>query len=197
MYPVIATAKIPIMPEIERLKLSIPDELQDVIEIELVTGKSDLITTHRTERRRCQIQIDSRRWLALSTDIRNLLFWHQVARIQNGSIWSDRSIYISIAAGLGIAALDLFTQNIGLLTTSLLVAGLAGFRLYQKHLGEENLQRLTAADRDAIELAVKFGYERSTARKLLELAIKADLRQTRNRFNRDRDAARLQVLSLL
>jgi hypothetical protein len=128
--------------------------------------------------------------------VRNLLFWHEVARIKTGAIGSDRSKYIAITTGLGIASIELFTQNIGLLATSLLVAGLAGFRLYQKHVGERYLQRLTAADRDAIDLAVEFGYDREIARELLEAAIQTTARTATSKLSRDRSAARLQVLSL-
>jgi Protein of unknown function (DUF3318) len=183
--------------EIERLRLLIPDRLKHVIEVtSSVDLQSQSIFVQRREHHCCQIQIDSIQWHGLDIDVRNLLFWHEVARIDNGSIRSDRSEYMAISISLGIAALDLFTQNIGLLTTSLLVAGLAGFRLYQKHLGEQNLQRLTTADRDAIELAVKFGYERSTARDLLTLAIQITSRRSHGKFSRDRSATRLQVISL-
>jgi Protein of unknown function (DUF3318) len=133
---------------------------------------------------------------SVNIDVRNLLFWHEVARIKTGAIGSDRSKYIAITTGLGIASIELFTQNIGLLATSLLVAGLAGFRLYQKHVGERYLQRLTAADRDAIDLAVEFGYDREIARELLEAAIQTTARTATSKLSRDRSAARLQVLSL-
>ena len=193
----IATPNIVRKQEVERLKLAIPPELENLVEIELLTkAKSPLIVTQRIERYRCQIQIDLSRWQYLDIDLRNLLFWHEIAKIQNGSIGSDRSIYIAIAAGLGIASLDLFTQNIGLLTTSLLVAGLASFRLYQKQIGEQSLQRLTTADRDAIDLAVQFGYDRATAHELLRSAISTTAKLSPSRFDRDRSATRLQVLSL-
>jgi Protein of unknown function (DUF3318) len=183
--------------ETVRLKQSIPVELQDLIEIEIFAkARNQLITTFKIERHRCQIQIDLRRWQSLEIDVRNILFWHEIAKIQNGSIRSDRSTYITLAAGLGVASLDLFTQNIALLATSLLVAGLASFRLYQRHLGEQNIQQLTAADRDAIALAVSFGYDRSTARKLLTSAIQMTIDKKQHRFSRDRSATRLQVLSL-
>jgi Protein of unknown function (DUF3318) len=198
VYGCIAMPKIVIDREIERLNCLVPSQLRDAIAIAIdpIVGNDRAIAVQRIDRHRCQIQIDPRRWHSLSIDLRNLLFWHEIAKIENGSIWSDRSMYIALGAGLGIASIDLFAQNIGLLATSLLVAGLAGFRLYQKHLGEENLRRLTAADRGAIELAVEFGYERSIARELLQLAIQTTYRQTQNRFSRDRNATRMQVLSL-
>jgi hypothetical protein len=101
-----------------------------------------------------------------------------------------------MAAGVSIASIDLFAQNIGLLTTSLLVVGLASFRLYQRHIGEHHLQQLTTADREAIELAVEFGYDRDIACDLLKAAIKTTTSHSPNRFSRDRSATRLQVLSL-
>jgi Protein of unknown function (DUF3318) len=185
--------------EIERLESLIPSELKDTIDLNISTeSKSQSILAHRSKDRRCQIQIDLRTWQSLDLDLRNLLFWHEVARIQNAAIESNRSAYITIAAGLGIAAIDLLAQNssIGLLVASLLIAGLAGFRLYQQTIGEQSLQRLTTADRDAIELAVRFGYDRSTACELLVLAIKTNCSHTPRKFDRQQFATRLQVLSI-
>jgi Protein of unknown function (DUF3318) len=193
----IATPKIVGKQEIERLKLLIPIELRDVIDLAVSTDvRGSLIETHRIKDRRCQIRIDLLRWRSLDLDLQNLLFWHEVARIKNAAIESNRSEYIAITTGLGIASIDLFAQNIGLLATSLLVAGLASFRLYQQNIGEQSLQRLTTADRDAIELAVRFGYDRSTACELMVLAIQTNISQTQRKFSRNRFAARLQVLSL-
>ena len=183
--------------EIARLKIMIPDGVQDLVEIELLsTAKGLLIATHKIDRCCCQIQIDSSRWQSLDTDLRNLLFWHEIAKIQNGAVQSDRGIYIAMAVGMSIASLDLFAQNIGLLTTSLLIAGSASFRLYQRHIGEHSLQQLTTADRDAIELAVQFGYDREIACDLLKAAIHTTTSRSPNRLSRDRSATRLQVLSL-
>jgi Protein of unknown function (DUF3318) len=195
----IATPRIAKQQEIERLRLLIPSDLQDTIDLNISTEtKSQLILAHRTKDRRCQIQIDLRSWQSLDLDLRNLLFWHEVARVQNAAIESNRSVYMTIAAGLGIASIDLLAQNssIGLLVASLLIAGLAGFRLYQQTIGEQSLQRLTTADRAAIELAVGFGYDRSTARELLVLAIQTNRSHTPRKFGRKQFATRLQVLAL-
>jgi Protein of unknown function (DUF3318) len=193
---VVARPIAAIAQELKRLKLSIPEPLQDAIDIELCT-RSDrrLIILERIKDRRYQIRISLLAWQSLDIDLRNLLFWHEIARIQAGSIGSDRSEYIAIGVGLGIASIDLFAQNIGLLAASLLVAGLAGFRLYQKHIGERYLQRLTTADRDAIDLAVEFGYDREIAHELMIVAIQTTARKA-SKATRDRSAARLQVLSL-
>jgi Protein of unknown function (DUF3318) len=183
--------------EIERLTSLIPNELAQSIEIELsVDRNSQFIATQKVDRHRCQIQINLYHWQSLTINLQNLLLWHEVAKIRNGSIRSDQSEHIAIAAGLGIAALDISTQNIGMLAAALLISGLAGFRLYQKHRGEQHLQHLTAADRDAIELAVDYGYDRIIARELLESALKIAIKKAPSRFWRDRYGARLQVLSL-
>jgi Protein of unknown function (DUF3318) len=193
---VVARPNAAIGQELKRLKLLIPKHLQAVIDVDLSTQvDSRLIRVERMADRRCRVLVNLLAWQALDLDVRNLLFWHEVANIQSGSIGSDRSEYIAIATGLGIASIDLLAQNIGLLTASLLVAGLAGFRLYQKHIGEKHLQQLTAADRDAIELAVEFGYERAIARELMKTAIQITTKKA-SRSRRDRSAARLQVLSL-
>jgi hypothetical protein len=183
--------------EVERLTLLIPERLQDFIEIELSTQvNSRLIDVRVIPGRRYRMQIDLLAWSSLNLDIRNLLFWHEIARIESGAIGSDRSAYMTIFAGLSIASIDLFTDNIGMLAAALSVAGLAGFRLYQKYLGEQNLRRLTTADRDAIDLAVAFGYDRQIAIELLRSAIQLMMHKSRYRLRRDRYAARLQVLAL-
>ncbi len=184
-------------PEIDRLKLLIPQSLQDAIDLVPAKQVADrLITTHRIKDRRCQIQLDLLAWQLLDIDMRNLLFWHEIARIQSGSLGSDRSEHIAIFAGLGIASIDIFADDIGMLAAALLVSGLAGFRLYQKHLGEQNLRKLTTADRQAIDLAVEFGYDRQLARDILRAAIQITMKKSRSRFRRDCCPARLQVLSL-
>jgi hypothetical protein len=182
------------MQEISRLKSLIPDRLQDLVKIDRVAPPElELLRTKRLARSQYAIAIDWQRWQYLNVDLRNLLFWHELARIKNGAIVSVRATYITIVAGLSLSLIDLPTQNIGMLVAALSIAGLAGFRLYQQKFGEEYLRQLTTADRDAIDLAVEFGYDRATARELLKSA----LSQTQAAKDRStRHAARLQVLSL-
>ena len=69
--------------ELKRLKLLIPERLQDLITIEPSTQvNSRLITVRVIPGRRDRIQIDLLEWSSLSIDIRNLLFWHEIARIE-------------------------------------------------------------------------------------------------------------------
>jgi Protein of unknown function (DUF3318) len=149
------------MQEITRLKSLIPDRLQQTVRIECsIDALPKLLVTRRLARDRYLIQLDGRKWKSIDLDLRNLLFWHELARIDNGSICCHRSTYITLAASLGLGLLDLPTQNIGMLVSALLIAGLAGYKLYQHQMGEQHLRQLTTADRDAIDFAVEFGYDR-------------------------------------
>ncbi len=182
------------MQEIKRLQSLVPDRLQNIVKADrAIDPRCKLLLTQRMDRDRYLIRVDLCQWQSLNVDLQNLLFWHELARIENGSIVCNRSTYITIAVGLGIGSIDLLTQNVGMLVSALLVAGLAGFRIYQNKLGEQHLRQLTTADRDAIELAVEFGYDRATAKELLKSA----LSQTQASGDRStRYGARLQVLSL-
>jgi hypothetical protein len=194
----VAVRNVASQQELKRLRRLVPERLQDDIEIEPSTQiKRRLMTVQIVPGGRDRIQIDLIEWSSLNIDIRNLLFWHEIARIEAGAIGSDRSAYVSIFAGLSIASIDLVTDNIGMLAAALLVSGLSGFRLYQKYLGEQHLRRLTTADRAAIDLAVAYGYDRQIAVELLRSAIQLMMRKSRYRFRRDCYATRLQVLALI
>jgi Protein of unknown function (DUF3318) len=186
------------MQEITRLKSLIPARLQNTVQLECsIDAQPKLLVTRRINRDRCLIQVDGRKWQSLDLDLRNLLFWHELARIDHGAICSHRSTYITLAASLGLGLIDLPTQNIGMLVSALLIAGLAGYKLYQHQLGEQHLRQLTTADRAAIDFAVEFGYDRQTACELLKSAISQTQKLlSRSGIHSTRHAARLQVLNL-
>jgi hypothetical protein len=187
------------MQEITRLKSLIPDRLQQTVQIECsVDAQPKLLVTRRIDRDRYLIQLDGRKWQSIDLNLRNLLFWHELARIDNGSICCHRSTYVTLAASLGLGCIDLPTQNIGMLVSALLIAGLAGYKLYQHQMGEQHLRQLTTADRAAIDFAVEFGYDRQTACELLKSAISQTQTKllSRSGIHSTRDAARLQVLNL-
>jgi hypothetical protein len=193
----VATPRSAGIGEIERLRFLMPDLLMDVVDLSgSIATKGELISTWRIPSRRFQIWLDLSAWQFLDVNIKNMLFWHEVAKIQNGSITSTRLECITIVASMFLGLLDITTHNIGILAASLLIAGLSGFRLYQKQMGEWCLQQLTAADRGAIELAVDFGYEPLLAKELLKSAILTLKKQTRSRLLRDQYMARLQVLDV-
>jgi hypothetical protein len=184
------------MLEIERLRTLIPDRLQPTISIDLaVMNKPKLIESLRCNRNRYAIYINFPQWRALDLDSRNLLFWHELARIQNGSIYSDRSTARTLIAALAIAFIDLSTHNILVSVVALTIAGLASFRLYQNHWGERNVRQLTAADRGAIEFAVEFGCDRDRACELLKSAI-IQIRVQSPTDRSTKSTARLLVLSM-
>jgi len=58
-----------------------------------------------------EIQIDLVKWDQLAMDQRNLLFWHEVARIQNDTIPKDGWEMAALAIGLGGAVGELWVQD--------------------------------------------------------------------------------------
>jgi Protein of unknown function (DUF3318) len=198
VFMAIATPKIAREQEIQRLQSLIPKCLRDSIELHISTEiRGQLVKTKRIGDRRCQIQIFPATWHSLDLDSRNLLFWHEVAMIRSSSIACHRSTYLSIGASLLLALADITIQdNVGLLATALLIAGLGTYHLYQGKIGEQKLRHLTNADRGAIELATDFGYAPQVAKEILASAILALRQRTVNPWLRSQYAARLQVLDL-
>ena len=75
------------MSELRRLKTLLPPELQSWVTVEGSTEiNPPLIRCEEIGRDEVEIQIDLAKWENLAIDQRNLLFWHEVARIQNDSI---------------------------------------------------------------------------------------------------------------
>jgi len=71
-------------------------------------------------------------------DQRNLLFWHEVARIQNDTILKMVGM-AALAIGLGGVG-ELWVQDGLLLLLALALCGVSGYRLYQKNNGESRLK---------------------------------------------------------
>jgi hypothetical protein len=75
------------MSELRRLKTLLPPELQSWVMVEGTTEVNPpLLRTEEIGRDEVEIQIDLVKWEQLALDQRNLLFWHEVARIQNDTI---------------------------------------------------------------------------------------------------------------
>ncbi len=73
--------------EIQRLKTLLPDELKSQVAIvRTVEVNPLLIRTEKVGKNRSAIQIDLIQWQELNVDQRNLLFWHEVARVQNQTV---------------------------------------------------------------------------------------------------------------
>jgi type II secretory pathway component PulF len=73
---------------------------------------------------------------------------------------------------------------------------MVGYHLYQRNSGERSLREATAADKDAIALATRFGYTLSQAYISLGRALKTLIAQTPKQRLRAKYEARLQVLKL-
>ncbi|MGK7915564.1 MAG: DUF3318 domain-containing protein [Prochloraceae cyanobacterium] len=183
------------MSELRRLKTLLPPELQSWVMVEGTTEiNPPLIRCEEIGRDEVEIQIDLAKWENLSIDQRNVLFWHEVARIQNDTIPREGWEMAALAIGLGGAVGELWVQDGLLLLLALTLCGISGYRLWQKNNGERTLKESIEADEKAISLATRFGYSLPNAYKSLGSALKTLVEQNPNRRQRKRYEERLQAL---
>lgn len=183
------------MSELRRLKSLLPPELQSWVMVESATDVNPpLIRCEELGRDEIEIQVDLTKWDNLAIDQRNLLFWHEVGRIQNDTIPREGWEMAALAIGLGGAVGELWVQDGLLLLLALGLCGFSGFRLWQKNNGEKRLAENIEADEKAIALATRFGYSLPNAYKSLGSALKTLIEQTPNRKQRKRYETRLQAL---
>lgn len=183
------------MSELRRLKGLPPPELQSWVTVEKAIDVSPpLIQCEELGKDEVEIQIDLVAWEQLAKDQRNLLFWHEVARIQNDTIPRDGWEMAALAIGLGGAVGELWVQDGLLLLLALALCGVSGYRLYQKNNSDRTLQEAIDADEKAILLATRFGYSLPNAYKSLGSALKTLIEQTPKKKLRNRYETRLQAL---
>lgn len=183
------------MSELRRLKTLLPPELQSWVTVEGTTEVNPpLVRCEEIGKDQVEIQIDLVKWDQLALDQRNLLFWHEVARIQNDTIPRDGWEMAALAIGLGGAVGELWVQDGLLLILALALCGVSGYRLYQKNNGDKQLKEFIDADEKAIALATRFGYSLPNAYKSLGSALKALVDQTPKKGQRSRYEARLAAL---
>lgn len=183
------------MSELRRLKSLLPPELQSWVMVESATEiNPPLIRCEELGRDEIEIQVDLTKWDNLAIDQRNLLFWHEVGRIQNDTIPREGWEMAALAIGLGGAVGELWVQDGLLLLLALGLCGFSGFRLWQKNNGEKRLAENIEADDKAIALATRFGYSLPNAYKSLGSALKTLIEQTPNRKQRKHYESRLQAL---
>lgn len=183
------------MSELRRLKTLLPPELQSWVTVEGTTEVNPpLVRCEEIGKDQVEIQIDLVKWDQLALDQRNLLFWHEVARIQNDTIPRDGWEMAALAIGLGGAVGELWVQDGLLLILALALCGVSGYRLYQKNNGDKQLKEFIDADEKAIALATRFGYSLPNAYKSLGSALKALVDQTPKKGQRRRYEARLAAL---
>lgn len=183
------------MNELRRLRSLLPPELQSWVTVEATTAVNPpLIGCEELGQDQVEVQIDLIRWEEFAKDQRNLLFWHEVARIQNDTIPRDGWEMAALAIGLGGAVGELWVQDGLLLILALALCGISGWRLYQRNNSQQSLENLTQADEKAIALATRFGYSLPNAYKSMGSALKVLIEQTPNRRKRKQYESRLQAL---
>ena len=183
------------MSELQRLKSLLPPENESWVFIEAAIAiDPPLITLEEIGRDEVEIQIDLEKWDNFALDHRNLLFWHEVGKIQNDTIPRDGWEMAALAIGLGGAIGELWVQDGLLLLLALGLSSFAGYRLYIKNNSEKKLQDAIFADEKAIDLACRFGYSIPNAYKSLGGALKELIDKTRKKKKRSFFEDRLDAL---
>ncbi|MDJ0571386.1 MAG: DUF3318 domain-containing protein [Pleurocapsa sp. MO_192.B19] len=181
--------------ELRRLKTLLPPELQSWVIVEGTTEVNPpLIRSEEIGKDEIEIQIDLAKWDSLAIDQRNLLFWHEVARVQNDTIPKEGWEMAALAIGLGGAVGELWVQDGLLLLLALSLCGISGYRLWQKNSAEKTITEAIEADEKAIALATRFGYSLPNAYKSLGSALKTLIEMTPSRRKRKKYEERLQAL---
>ncbi|WP_019507660.1 DUF3318 domain-containing protein [Pleurocapsa sp. PCC 7319] len=181
--------------ELRRLKTLLPPELQSWVIVEGSTEVNPpLIRSEEIGKDEIEIQIDLGKWDSLAIDQRNLLFWHEVARVQNDTIPKEGWEMAALAIGLGGAVGELWVQDGLLLLLALSLCGISGYRLWQKNSSEKTIAEAIEADEKAIALATRFGYSLPNAYKSLGSALKTLIEMTPSRRKRKKYEERLQAL---
>jgi len=178
--------------------------LHDLLPIELrlrvkivpsVAVKPPLICTKQTQKHGFTVEIDRVRWLKLAADQQDLLFWHEVGRIQTKTVSQGGWELPVIFTGLGFALVEVSAQNVISLAAALVAVALASHQLYQRKCGERSLRETVVADRCAIQLATTFGYSFSDAARSLANALKI-LTQSTRQPNKQKYQVRLRALEI-
>jgi len=183
------------MSELQRLKSLLPPENENWVFVEAAAAiDPPLITLEEIGRDEVEIQIDLDEWDNFAIDHRNLLFWHEVGKIQNDTIPRDGWEMAALAIGLGGAIGELWVQDGLLLLLALGLSSFAGYRLYLKNNSEKKLQDAIFADERAIDLACRFGYSIPNAYKSLGGALKELIDKTRKKKKRSFFEDRLDAL---
>ena len=183
------------MSELQRLKSLLPPENESWVFVEAAAAiDPPLITLEEIGRDEIEIQVDLDEWDNFAIDHRNLLFWHEVGKIQNDAIPRDGWEMAALAIGLGGAIGELWVQDGLLLLLALGLSSFAGYRLYLKNNSEKKLQDAIYADERAIDLACRFGYSIPNAYKSLGGALKELIDKTRKKKKRSFFEDRLDAL---
>jgi hypothetical protein len=175
MSYLVASAEYDEIDELRRLRRLIPPELQSWVSVETTNEVHPLLARCKEiVQDQVEIQIDLVNWEKLPIDQRNLLFWHELARvyldiIPRSSPWG----IIAICGGLGAIIGQFWVGNNLLAALALALCGVSGYRLYQKNNSNRIAQELVEADQRAIALATRFGYTIPNADQSLAAALRS------------------------
>jgi hypothetical protein len=181
--------------ESRRLQDLLPPELQAWVKIINADGvRPPLIACEEAGGDEVVILIDMVRWEQLAQDQRNLLFWHEVARVQNDTVPKDGWEVAALAVGLGGAVGELWVQNGMLFMLAVGICGVAGFQLWRRGSSKKDIRHLIEADQGAIKLAMRNGYAMPAAYKSLGSALKILLSDVNKGRERTTLEKRLEAL---
>lgn len=183
--------------ELQRLTHLVPIQIRSRVSVVRSTDiHPPLISTERSQKHRFAIQIDCIRWQRLNPNQKDLLFWHEVARIQSKTVpyWGWELPVMGV--GLTLALLEISSQNVISLSAALVAVLLAGYQLYQRNRGERSLREAVSADRQAIYLATVSGYSFSEALRSLYTGLKV-LAKSAQQSNWQKYQVRLRALEIL
>lgn len=184
--------------EIDRLNRLLPIEVRS--QVSIIQSKEVapfLIKTSEVNKHQFAIQIDFACWHLLNSNQRDLLIWHEISRIQRRTVSLAAWELPLMGVGLLFALLEISAHNLISLSIALVVTGLAGNQLYQRNRGERSLRAAVAADRQAIDLAVRSGYSFSSAFTSLYDALKLLAKTASEKPKWKKYQVRLRALEIL
>jgi hypothetical protein len=155
------------------------------------------IATQISASNQFSIQINFQQWQRFTMSQQDLLFWHEVAGLQGRSPQRSSWEILVVLLGLAAVSVELPSHSVLAVAVALVVAGLAGYRLYQSHGGEQHMRKITAADQGAIELAMQFDYSFNKAHSSLYEALQHLAKQPGLKPQRRQYERRLRVLEIL
>ena len=181
--------------EVKRLQSLLPIELQNWVDIHVTgTYKPELISCSDALGDRIAIELDLAHWQHLPREHRDLLFFHQVARIQSDTVPKEGWEKSAFLIGLGGAVGEIWVQDTWLLLISLALASVAGARLYRQRRNRQTVRDIYAADRKAIHLATQCGYPSLSAQNSLISALQYQCNQAQNVELKTQYRARAEAL---
>ncbi|MGK7912187.1 MAG: DUF3318 domain-containing protein [Synechococcus sp.] len=181
--------------EVKRLQALLPMELRSWVDIHVTgTYKADLISSSDALGDRIAIELDLAHWQQLPREHRDLLFLHQIARIQSDTIPKEGWEKSAFLIGLGGAVGEVWVQDTWLLLLSLALASVAGARLYRKRRNRQSVRDIYAADCKAILLATQLGYSSRTAQTSLISALQDQCNRAQNVELKTQYRARAEAL---